>query len=264
MQLRTSDYAACANTKPSCVRYFDEMGLLSPAGRNPQSKYRSYDLRQVPHMYLLKTLTEMGFSLRQLSEFGQARTPEKALKLYRACEEQLDSEIARLLARKDMFHSYVSLIEEGQAMRPGEITVCALPGRAICLSPIEAWGSQYETLRSAHGEIRQNGNGSCPLGYAYDDFARLLDFPDHPSRLVSYDPKGTDLRPAGDYLVGTASCGYGETNGLPERMYEYAWQNDLELTGPAYTVYLLDAASVTEPEGYLLQVTVGIKSAAAG
>ena len=33
----------------------------------------------------------------------------------------------------------------------------------------------------------------------------------------------------------------------------------LELAGPAYTVYLLDAVSVTGAEQYLLQVTVEVK-----
>jgi effector-binding domain-containing protein len=78
---------------------------------------------------------------------------------------------------------------------------------------------------------------------------------------VSYDPQGPDLRPAGDYLVGTVACFYEEYGDFPRRMFTYALDHGLEFTGPAYTIYLLDAASVTEPEQFMLQIVAGVKRA---
>jgi effector-binding domain-containing protein len=54
-------------------------------------------------------------------------------------------------------------------------------------------------------------------------------------------------------------CCYGEKNGLPKRMFDYALHNGLEFCGPAYTVYLLDAASVSDAEQFLLQVAVQVQ-----
>ena len=259
MQLRTSDYAACANIKQSNVRYFDAIGLLSPAGRNPQSKYRSYDLRQVPHMYLLKTLTEMGFSLRQLSEFGQARTPEKALELYRACEEQLAEKFAGLQAQREMLRSHAALIEEGLTARPDEIGPRTLPAQPMRCAPLgQDRTARGSSIRGAFERVRENSSACCPLGFGYDDFFELLERPDQPSRLVSYDPRGPETRPAGEYLVGTAACGYGETGGLPRRMFDYALDHGLEFTGPAYMIHLIDTASAADPDRYLLQISAAV------
>jgi hypothetical protein len=100
------------------------------------------------------------------------------------------------------------------------------------------------------------------LGLAYADFNSLLNCPEQPTQLVSYDPRGMDRRPAGNYLVGTEQCEYGETGELPRRMIDYAQENDLELCGPPYMVYLYDAACVTTPEDSLLQIAVEVKTAA--
>jgi len=42
-------------------------------------------------------------------------------------------------------------------------------------------------------------------------------------------------------------------------MYECAQRNGLVFNGPVYAVYLLDGASVTKREEYLLQISVGTK-----
>ena len=114
-------------------------------------------------------------------------------------------------------------------------------------------------LRHAHAKIRQNGNAGCPMGFAYNDFFDLLENPGQPSQLVSFDPSGPELRPAGEYLVGTECGFYEQQNGLTKRMFDYALHNGLEFCGPAYTVYLLDAASVCDAEQFLLQVAVQVQ-----
>jgi effector-binding domain-containing protein len=42
-------------------------------------------------------------------------------------------------------------------------------------------------------------------------------------------------------------------------MFDFALENDLEIVGPIYTVYLLDTASVADREQFLLQAAVQVK-----
>ena len=259
MQLRTSDLAACTGLNSSAVRYYDERGLLRPAYRKEENQYRFYDPRQIPQFHLLKALQRLGFTTEELLEFGRSRTPENALALFRDCGDRLDAEIAELRAWKDMLGSYASLIREGQAAPPGKIAKRVLPARPMRFSPLGDDGD----LRRAHTQIRENGNGSCPLGFCYEDFFELLEHPDRPAQLVSYDPQGPETRPAGEYLVGTAACGYGETGGLPRRMFDYALRHGLDFTGPVYMIHLIDTASAADPDRYLLQISAAVQSAAA-
>ena len=261
MNLKTSDLAICAETSAFSIRDYSDQGLLGPVSRAQSSNYRFFDPRLIPQVYLLKTLREMGFSAQQLAEYGRSRSPEQAREVLGRCSEQLCREITRRQTSLDMLRSYLSLIREGQSASPGEIELRALPARPLRCSPLEdiaGKANAAQRLRRAFGQIRQHGNAGCPLGFSYRDFFDFMEQPDSPAQIVSFDPQGPDIRPAGEYLVGTERCYYGQTGSLPRRMFEYALHGGLELHGPAYTVYLLDAASVTGAEQYLLQVTVEV------
>jgi len=254
--------AICAETSAFSIRDYSDQGLLGPVPRAQGSNYRFFDPRLIPQVYLLKTLREMGFSAQQLAEYGRSRTPERAGEILGRCSEQLTREITHLQTSLDMLDSYLSLIQEGRTASPGEIELRALPVRPLRCSSLESIGGKAngaQRLRRAFADIRQNGNAGCPLGFAWRDFFDFMEQPGQPAQLVSYDPQGPDARPAGEYLVGTERCYYGEIGRLPRRMFEYTLHNDLELCGPAFTVYLLDAASVTGAEQYLQQVTVEVR-----
>jgi DNA-binding transcriptional MerR regulator len=264
MNLKTSDLAICAETSAFSIRDYSDQGLLGPVPRAQSSNYRTFDPRLIPQVYLLKALREMGFSAQQLAEYGQNRSPEQAREVLGRCSEQLTREITHKQTSLDMLRSYLSPIQEGRTASPDEIELRALPARPLRCSTLEDIGGKAnpaQRLRRAFGPIRQYGNAGCPLGFAWRDFFDFMEQPDRPAQLVSFDPKGPDTRPAGEYLVGTERCYYGETGRLPRRMFEYTLHNDLELCGPAFTVYLLDAASVSGAEQYLLQVTVGVQRA---
>jgi len=266
MMLRTSDLAICAETSTSSIREYSDQGLLGPIFRAENSNYRMFDPRIIPQLYLIKGLRELGFSPRQLKEFGQNRSPEQAVDIFKRYSTELQQEISKLQTQLDMLRSYAELIEEGQCAQPGTIEVRSLRERRICYGTLQKSANrkrrEYYRLHRAHEQIRQNGNAGCPLGFAYNEFFDLLENPDQPAQLVSYDPQGRNVRPAGEYLIGTESSFYGEKDDLPRRMFEYALRNNLEFCGPVHIVYLLDAASVTGKEQYLVQTTVAVKKIA--
>jgi hypothetical protein len=82
-----------------------------------------------------------------------------------------------------------------------------------------------------------------------------------PTRFFSYDPNGKDRIEGGLYLTGYTRGYYGQTNGLPGRMADYADQNGLMFNGPVYNTYLFDELSVAAPDQYLLQVSASVSEA---
>jgi len=262
MTLKTSDMAICAEVSQFTIREYGEQGLLGPIFRSRNNSYRAFDPRLVPQMYLIKALRELGCTPQQIREYGQDRTPEKVLEMLGGHRVWLSAEIAALQAKKDLLESRISLIEAGLSANPGKIELRKMPEQSFRYSKLEYSdknAKNLESLRRAIGEIRQSGNVGCPMGYVYRDFNELLENPNQPAQIVSYDPQGPDRFPAGEYLVGTVSCYYGQPNFLPRRMQLQAQQDHLELCGPVCAVYLLDAASVTEPEQYLLQIAVAVE-----
>jgi len=265
MTLKTSDMAICAEVSQFTIREYGEQGLLGPIFRSRNNSYRSFDPLLIPQMYLVKTMRELGCTPQQIREYGQSRTPEKVLALFREYGAQLTEEMAALQAKKDVLESRIALIEAGQNTSPGNIELCTLPEqpvRRISLEHFSEKSKSLERLRRAIGQIRQDGNIGCPMGYAYHSYTELMEKPAMPAQIVSYDPQGPDFFPAGDYLVGTVVCYYGQPNGLVRRIQAQAERDNLEFCGPVYSAYLLDVASVTEPEQYLLRIAACVSQAA--
>ena len=222
----------------STLRYWDELGLLIPAWRNKETRYRYYSPEQIVMVKLLKLLGQLHIPLGALTE-----------EMLRDCAMRMETEIAQLQLTRDMLQSYLSLLDEIQSVPPGKIEVRALPERPIRYIPLKN-ESKYDLLQ----HLSQAEYNAGPLGYTFRSFDALLKQPDQPVRLAVFDLNGHELRPAGDYLVGTINCAYGETGDLPRRMAKHARRNALKLHGPVYMVYLYN------PTGYLLQISVGIHS----
>ena len=261
MTFRSGDMALCTETTVDTIKRYCKQGLLAPAAGNRTNYFNCYDPRQIPLFYMVKALRELGQSHQEFLDYGQNRTPESTERMLREHCERIENAIAALQVKLEMFRSHASLIAEGRSVKPG-IELRALPAQPVhrtALKKVDDARKNAEQLRYACGDIRQNGNAGCPLGYAWNDFAGLLENPNQPAQLVSFDPNGLDSRPAGEYLVGTVDCYYGEKLGLPRRMSGYAMQNGLEFHGPAYMVYLLDAVSVMDTEQYLLQIAVEVR-----
>ena len=261
MILKSGGMAMCAETSITTIIKYCEMGLLAPVSGRKNESINTFDPRQVPQIYMIKALRELGFSSQELKEYGQSRTKESTARMLQEYSEQLATEIAAMQNKLDMIRSHAALLEKGLTAKPG-IELRTFPGQPIRCSALKAQSTKTknaEQLRYACGDIRQNGNAGCPMGLAYAEFADLLENPSQPAQLVSYDPNGPETRPAGEYLVGTISSYYGEKHALPQRMAAYARENGLELHGPAYAVYLLDAVSVAQTDQYLMQVAVAVK-----
>jgi len=245
------EFAELSGVKPSALRYWDELGVFSPAWRNEHTGYRYYSPEQITAVGFFKTLGSLDIPLKNMADVSDPRS------LFRLCDEQISTKISELRVRRDVLRSYAALLEEGQAVQPGEIEVQTLPARPIHRIPLGGRKGAYDGL------CRLRDNGS-PLGYAYRGFDDLLDCPEEPAQIVVFDPHGSELRPAGGYLVGTVRNCYGGATDLARDMVEYAQDNGLEFIGPAYMIYLLDAAGTAGAEEYLLQVSVAVKSVVAG
>lgn len=48
---RIGEFSRIAQVSNRLLRYYDEIGLLSPEYTDPQTGYRSYSARQLPHQY---------------------------------------------------------------------------------------------------------------------------------------------------------------------------------------------------------------------
>ncbi|MBA2679185.1 MAG: MerR family transcriptional regulator [Ktedonobacteraceae bacterium] len=75
--LRISDFARIGQVSMSALRYYDEIGLLSPVHVDEETSYRYYELDQLSRLHRILALKEVGFELAQIIQIlDQEISPE--------------------------------------------------------------------------------------------------------------------------------------------------------------------------------------------
>ena len=67
--IRIGDFSKLSRVSIKTLRYYDEMGLLKPIEVDRFTGYRYYDFHQLPRLYRILALKELGFSLEEIGRF---------------------------------------------------------------------------------------------------------------------------------------------------------------------------------------------------
>jgi len=262
--LSIKEFSEMSGLEQSTLRYWDDIGLFSPAHRNPDNSYRYYSPEQIILVNFIKVLSSLHIPLKVIASVSENRTPEDILRLMEQQETILDQEITRLHEAHSTIHTLRDAIRQGIEVPDVErISVQHLKSMSIALGPFnEPWEelSFYQSfIRYCNYAKANRFNINNPIGGYYDSMEHFLVMPSVPSRFFSVDPRGNDTRAAGNYLVGYTRGYYGELSEAAQRLDEFAAQQELNLQGPVYVQYLRDEISVKNTADYLAQICVALE-----
>ena len=103
IELRIGDVATLAGTTPRTIRYYEEIGLLEPAGERPAGKHRVYTEADVERLRDLLRLKELlNVSLDELKVLAEAEAARAALRT--RWHEIDDPERRAAIAREAISH----------------------------------------------------------------------------------------------------------------------------------------------------------------
>ncbi len=99
--LKIGDFSRLSGISIKTLRYYDDLGLLKPVEVDPFTGYRYYSARQLPRLYRLLALKDLGFSLEQVSQLlaeGVSADQLRGMLRLRQAEQQqrVDEEQERL------------------------------------------------------------------------------------------------------------------------------------------------------------------------
>jgi len=285
--LSVKEFSKLSGIEQTTLRYWDDIGLFSPARRDPDNNYRYYTPPQIIAVNFIKVLSELNIPLKTIGELERERTPFKIVELIESQERLLDMEMRRLREAYSIIHTRLELINIGMHIEEGfytvdghrvegkpesgeavwvdedKISVVTKEERTFILGPPNEWpedGSFYEPFVKfcdAAESVRMNLN--FPIGAYHESFESYQNAPGQPGHFYSFDPTGNRKRPAGKYMIGVHRGYYGQFGELAVKMAEYAKKNKLKITGPVYSIYLLDEVCIRDPDEYMVQVSVAVK-----
>lgn len=135
---RIGEFSLIAQVSGRLLRYYDEIGLLSPEYTDPQTGYRYYSAGQLPRLNRILVLKELGLGLDQIARLlGQDTSSEeiRGMLLLRKAQiaQTMQDDLARLRlveARLDQMDAF------GQTPVPDVVEKSIPPQRYLALREV--------------------------------------------------------------------------------------------------------------------------------
>jgi Cu(I)-responsive transcriptional regulator len=110
--MRIGDAARLSGVSAKLIRYYEESGLLSPAGRDANG-YRIFDERNVHELRFIKRARSLGFPIKQIDEllrlWRDKKRPSRKVRALADCHRQ--AVVTRMQAHRSIIKVLMRLIE---------------------------------------------------------------------------------------------------------------------------------------------------------
>jgi DNA-binding transcriptional MerR regulator len=259
------EFANLLRVKRTRVINYDKLGLLSPHLRR-DNNYRYYSSDQLALLTLICAQMDFAVPLDTIKRSKERRTPERTAVLLEQLRAQFDEKILNMHHTRELIATLEETIKAVSGINEQEITVRDLDEAPIVLGSMNDFSNgknDYDALRAFYDEVCEN---SPDINFGYPVWALFSEkrirqgdwvFPD---RYYFYSPAGQQRRPGGQYAVGYARGGYGQTDGLYKRLLGYIEQNNLEICGDSYEEYPLNEVCIADDTNYLIRIMVPVRT----
>ena len=262
--LSVSEFAKFSRTTRYTLLHYDKIGLLSPVSRG-DNNYRYYSSSQIAVVNVIRTLQELGISLREIKKLKDRRTPQLAEKVFMQQIKKIDKKIQDWERARKLLLAFQDTIRSVSGVDESGITIRYLPEEPIVLgdpNDYSGGGDDYDALSNFYREIGGKYPGlslNYPVWAVFSESRVKSGDWVWPDRYYFYNPEGCDKKPAALYAVGYKRGGYGECGELYRRLIEYINNNGFEICGDAYEEYPLNEVCVVEDNNYLIRVMITVR-----
>jgi DNA-binding transcriptional MerR regulator len=230
MRLKVGEFSRLCQAPVKTLRYYDEIGLFTPAEIDRFTGYRYYTLEQLPHIHRIMALKELGLSLDQIAllvheNLSLDEIRAMLLRQQQEVQQRIDEELERLALVR--FH--LRQIENEARLPDLQIVVKALqPFPALTLRRVFPAQRDIDQTGLAIMQAYTRGDlktVAVPMGIAYvEEFRRedldyefVLPVEDAQVKAVSLGENGTlTLREVAGLPTAATYVHQGDYDGLTD------------------------------------------------
>lgn len=265
----------CKVTKRT-LRYYDVIGLVTPAYTNDDNGYRYYEPYQVGRIHLVKQMQELGISLDDVATCVREKGTEISLDEFYLSIKKRESEIAQELktleSQQRIVREYASQYEKIKKKLNNideEIHIEYFPKRYLiskCFTgklESQMFGRTFAEIGSRLQDMERIGNkilpqiGSCYFGRRNSDTCI-----NHIGFFVSQD---TDVLPfhlteieEGYYATYQFKGEYREIASQYDMLYEYLKGLHYEIKEFSVEIYTLSPSIHLDEKNYITELQIAI------
>ncbi|GEQ20556.1 MULTISPECIES: MerR family transcriptional regulator [Clostridium] len=258
--MQIKEFSALTGIKRENLRYYDQIGLLSPEFRG-KNGYRYYTRSQLTTAYLIISLRELGIGIDEIKRYIDIRTPEEMFSLFSSQKQHILTEIKKLKRILEVMQLYVDMAEDAIKYKENSINIEYKKKEPIFLGPIISNDSLDEAAISFYNFAAENG---IDIGYPLGAIINKKDIENkNPLYATQYYFKAmhdqNSYKPEGKYAVFYGRCAYGESDYLYEKLYKFIDKNNLRMCSDAYEEYPLNELSTKDENQYCVKIEIMVE-----
>lgn len=260
-RLTVSQFAKLHHVNKRTLHYYDSIGLFSPKFKG-DNDYRYYDYSQSMDFEFILMLKEVNLSIEEIKAFVHGFDEEKFLEMAKAKQKEIGEKIEKLRRVKAVLSQKQEQLLLCQNINDMDIRIENFRKEELLTVPYKFENDDFmEVFRYVQDtwspEQYRNGIGS----YIFLEKASEGQFESYDglySPVLKREKNGQVVkRPGGKYLCGYLKGPWSRLPVLYDKMFSYAREHSLLLTGYAYEKGMNDFMIGSE-ENYVTQIAIKI------
>ena len=125
-------FSKIAQVSGRLLRYYDEIGLLSPEATDPETGYRYYSARQLPRLNRILVLKELGLSLEQIARLLDDKTSVEEIRgMMILRKAQIEQNVQEEMARLHAVEIRLQQIESSGQVQEPDVVLKSIPAQSF-------------------------------------------------------------------------------------------------------------------------------------
>ena len=122
--IRIGDFSKLSRVSIKALRHYDEIGLLKPVEVDRTTGYRYYEYHQLPRLYRILALKDLGFSLEEIGHLLEAELPVDQMRgMLTLRQVEIRQRVEEESARLERVELWLREIEQENSMSKYDIVI---------------------------------------------------------------------------------------------------------------------------------------------
>lgn len=271
--LSIGEFSKICKVSTKTLRYYDEIGLITPDEINPENGYRYYSISQLKKMLFINRLKSYHFSLEEIKAILEMEMDQSEERLYSALnrkKREIQNKLSAFEKTLNQMNNDILNLEKGISI------MSRIDYLEVQLVETQPMNFLY-IRQMLNSDDYEEGYGKY-FNRLYEKIASeqltLLGTPMTIYHSQEYNPAGNDTEfaiPIMEVIKGTRDfpgclCAksvlegsYSELTSVYAKLREWAENEGYELVKSPYEVYVNDPYQTNDPEDFITEVYFPVK-----
>jgi effector-binding domain-containing protein len=269
---KIGEFSKLSHVTVKTLRYYDQIGLLKPAGVDRWTSYRYYSADQLPRLNRILALKDLGLSLDQIVRLlDDELSPDQIRGMLRLKQVEIQEQLEEEQARLNRVEQRLRQIEQEETMSTQEVALKNIPAQRVAsvrdvIPTYSDIGQLFGELFAYLGQHRISPAGP-PIGIYHDEEFREQDVDVEVAVPVAGSvPEGERVKgqelPAVEEMACIVHQGSYETvGGTYGQLMAWIEANGYRMVGPVREVYVRGPESGGDPSTYVTEIQLPVEKA---